>query len=73
MQAEKEQTGTMQLSLPSEVVAGLEKEARRKRRSVAAVLADYLEYLEDLRDVRAAKKAGGRSYTLAEVEKRLGL
>ncbi len=67
----------LELKLTPELDTALTLEARRAHKSKAAVARDavarYLEDLRDCRDAAAVKKRGERSYSLAEVKKRLGL
>lgn len=69
--------GTVALELPAGLAEALEKESRRKRKSVARMLAEYLEDLEDYRAAEAAMKRvrdGKEKFIPAEeVYKKLGL
>jgi len=72
-----EDFGMLELKLTPELDNALTREAKRARKSKAAVARDavarYLEDVRDSRDAAAVKKRGERSYSLAEVKKRLGL
>lgn len=67
----------LDLKLTPELDNALAREARRTRKSKAAVaraaVARYLEDLRDYRDAAAVKRRRERSYSLADVKKRLGL
>lgn len=67
----------LELKLTPELDTALTREAKRACKSKAAVARDavarYLEDLQDCRDAAAVRKRGGRTYSLAEVKKRLGL
>lgn len=67
----------LEVKLPPELETALTAHARRSRKSktslVRAALAQYLEDAADYQAVLAARKRVGRTYTLAQVKKRLGL
>jgi predicted DNA-binding protein len=68
---------TVSLELPSGLFAALEKESKRKRKSVVRVLADFLEDQADYRAAEAVMKRvrEGKEKLIPaeEVYKRLGL
>ena len=67
----------MDLKLPPEIDAALDREARRARKPKAALLRRaveaYLEELADARAVQAARVRGGKPIAWAEVKRRHGL
>ena len=67
----------MDLKLPPEVNAALEREARRARMPKATLLRraveSYLEELADARAVQAARREGGKPIPWAEVKRRHGM
>ncbi len=64
-------------ALDTDLVDAIARAARRAKKSPAALLRkmilDGLEEIEDHRAVLAFRKKPGRTYTHAEVKKRLGL
>lgn len=68
---------TVSIELPAGLFSALEKESKRKRKSVARVLADFLEDQEDYRAAEAVMKRvrEGKEKLIPaeEVYKRLGL
>lgn len=66
---------TVALDLPSTIVAGLKKEARRAHQSASTLLARIAaEYLEDLADARiVAKRRAEPRVPASEVFRRNGL
>lgn len=67
----------MDLKLPPEIDAALEREARRTGRAKATLLQRaveaYLEERSDARVVRAARRQGRKAIPWAEVKRRHGL
>ena len=67
----------MDLKLPPELDAALAREAKLARKPKTALaqraIESYIEEAADYRAVLASRKRRGRTSTLAEVKKRLGL
>jgi predicted DNA-binding protein len=67
----------MDLKLPPEIDAALEREARRAHKPKATLLRRaveaYLEERADARAVVAARRQGGKSIPWAEIKRRHGL
>lgn len=73
----RSETALLEVKLSPELETALSAHARRSRKSktslVRAALVQYLEDVADYQAVIAARKRGGRTRTLAQVKKRLGL
>jgi predicted DNA-binding protein len=67
----------MDLKLPPELDAALAREAKLARKPKTALarraIESYIEEAADYRAVLASRKRRGRTSTMAEVKKRLGL
>ncbi|OGA14039.1 MAG: hypothetical protein A3G25_21385 [Betaproteobacteria bacterium RIFCSPLOWO2_12_FULL_63_13] len=67
----------LEVNLPPELDTALSREAQRARKSkaslVRAAVAQYLQDAADYQAVADARKHRGRTRTLAQVKRRLGL
>ena len=67
----------LEIKLATELESALEREARRARKSKATLVreavAQFLQEADDYQAVLAFRKRRGRTHTLAEVKRRLGV
>ena len=67
----------LEIKLATELESALEREARRARKSKATLVreavAQFLQEADDYQAVLAFRKRRGRTNTLAEVKRRLGV
>jgi predicted DNA-binding protein len=67
----------LEIKLATELESALEREARRARKSKATLVreavAQFLQEADDYQAILAFRKRRGRTYTLAEVKRRLGV
>ncbi len=67
----------LEIKLATELESALEREARRARKSkttlVREAVAQFLQEADDYQAVLAFRKRRGRTHTLAEVKRRLGV